>query len=80
MLYSAVLGQSTDIERFFALEFFVGELSFIVLSTIQAVSSSQDIVEFTGAYSPFRRLRLKPLCAQNTANTKEERASVFPEF
>ncbi len=34
----------------------------------------------TGAYSPFKRFRLKPLSAQNTSNSKEERASVFPEF
>ena len=33
----------------------------------------------TGAYSSFKRSRLKPLSAQNTSNTKEERASVFPE-
>ena len=34
----------------------------------------------TGAYSSFKRSRLKPLSAQETSNTKEERASVFPEF
>ena len=43
------------------------------------VSSSQYSTDNTGAYSPFKRLRLKPLSAQNTSNSKEERASVFPE-
>ena len=41
---------------------------------------AQYSTDNTGAYSPFKRSRLKPLCAQNTSNTKEERASVFPEF
>ena len=41
---------------------------------------AQYSTDNTGAYSPFKRLRLKPLSAQNTSNSKEERASVFPEF
>ena len=69
ILYSEVVGQKHRSWEFFALEFFVGEgsfieLSFIVLRTIQAVSSSQDAVEFTVAYSSFKRLRLKPPSAQ----------------
>ena len=47
---------------------------------MKAVSSSQDTVGNTGAYSPFKRLRLKPLKCTESFNTKEERASVFPEL
>ena len=59
----------------------MSELSFIRVM-LKALNEwfTQYSTDNTGAYSPFKRLRLKPLCAQNTSNTKEERASVFPEI
>ncbi len=68
ILYSEVVGQKHRSWEFFV-GIFVGErsfieLSFIVLRTMSTVSSSQDTGEITGAYSPFKRLRLKPPSAQ----------------
>ena len=34
----------------------------------------------TGAYSPYKRLRLRASVDTEPSTTKEERASVFPEF
>ena len=64
-------------------------MSELSVKGLSAVRPTSEVVSFlfaqyskdnTGAYSPFKRLRLKPPCAQNTSNSKEERASVFPEF
>ena len=44
------------------------------------VSSSQYSTDNTGAYSTFKRLRLKPLKCTESFNTKEERASEISSF
>ena len=56
----------------------------LLLSFIQAVSSSQDAQEYytegtTGAYSTFKRLRLKPPCAQRPQH-KGGACQCFPDF